>query len=902
MPKGCKYIYNNKTYTREEFMSLLAGGEYRNILASAEQPIKVKSSIVQNNSPVYFENLKKFASESSFPNKIEFKKAIQERFKSYVSELKKNYGKSFNPSVYDEKTKQYLSDALTSEAINAISEHPEAIGWYDEKTSAALDVMSVIHPEIATDEEARGAFILPLAVMSNGNLVDFNFELAEKQYAYYKKNGRFNPKGGFGLQQSGIKKSILLVNSLLDNGLSMSDINSFLTSKYRAGDLKVKVNGKNKNLASGELADQLVYGATILGPKIGNGFYMNLWGQFDQLTMDRWFMRTWGRLTGSLLKDDAKAVTKGKKRVSDALDAIKSDPKALAILKTVVPKLSGLSPADLAKIIEKASMDKKKRATLASNDKTNELRKAGNSLSKNISGEKEAPANGRERKFIRDVFDDVQSRLKNEQNIDISMADLQAVLWYPEKILYESFKGGQTFEEASEGYTSESAPDYFNAAKKLAIKLGKNETEINEALSRGRRSAERGVGTGDTGTSETIVGSNKEILGRITETIAQKKQATKKIKTKSRVSASPEQFSNNVAETIDRIKAATSEDGATLNIDGTVYEDGGLVVPAGSVNVSQKGVSAEGLYKFLKDNENNISSDIFKIGLYKFADRAEVSYDLNIVIPREHRDVALEFGKLAGQESLFDLDSYENIKTGSDGKNPINFTPEQLASIAEDLSNGELPDIEGMLKGTQAGSAVGGDIRSEWGGIKLGEVVSAEELPKIYDKMGAYADNSSNKFSGQYELTYVPVNTKVDKDTLVDDYDGDLEHMDRVNDMVTQLKRGEELPPVIYSGFFHDGQHRMAAHVELGRKKILAFKKVEAGQQSLVEDKFKQYEKGYNKVQAAEGGAKKRKANEELKNILADSPSAKYIIDNMSYIYKQLEDKGLASKNDQCPI
>lgn len=69
-----------------------------------------------------------------------------------------------------------------------------------------------------------------------------------------------------------------------------------------------------------------------------------------------------------------------------------------------------------------------------------------------------------------------------------------------------------------------------------------------------------------------------------------------------------------------------------------------------------------------------------------------------------------------------------------------------------------------------------------------------------------------------------------------------------------------------------------------------------------VEDKFKQYEKGYNKVQAAEGGAKKRKANEELKNILADSPSAKYIIDNMSYIYKQLEDKGLASKNDQCPI
>jgi hypothetical protein len=49
------------------------------------------------------------------------------------------------------------------------------------------------------------------------------------------------------------------------------------------------------------LANESVYGAIILGPKIGNGFYMNLWGKFDQLTMDRWFMRTWGRVTGTLI-------------------------------------------------------------------------------------------------------------------------------------------------------------------------------------------------------------------------------------------------------------------------------------------------------------------------------------------------------------------------------------------------------------------------------------------------------------------------------------------------------------------------------------------------------------------------------------------------------------------------
>ena len=60
MPKGCKYIYNNKTYTREEFMSLLAGGEYRNILASAEQPIKVKLS---RGSKEFVETTKQVANE-----------------------------------------------------------------------------------------------------------------------------------------------------------------------------------------------------------------------------------------------------------------------------------------------------------------------------------------------------------------------------------------------------------------------------------------------------------------------------------------------------------------------------------------------------------------------------------------------------------------------------------------------------------------------------------------------------------------------------------------------------------------------------------------------------------------------------------------------------------------------
>ena len=44
--------------------------------------------------------------------------------------------------------------------------------------------------------------------------------------------------------------------------------------------------------------DVQVYGSSLLGPKIGNGFWQNLNGNFNPLTIDLWMRRTWGRLTG----------------------------------------------------------------------------------------------------------------------------------------------------------------------------------------------------------------------------------------------------------------------------------------------------------------------------------------------------------------------------------------------------------------------------------------------------------------------------------------------------------------------------------------------------------------------------------------------------------------------------
>jgi hypothetical protein len=150
---------------------------------------------------------------------------------------------------------------------------------------------------------------------------------------------------------------------------------------------------------------------------------------------------------------------------------------------------------------------------------------------------------------------------------------------------------------------------------------------------------------------------------------------------------------------IDRIKGLEvegNEDGATFNLDGSTYTGGGLVVPAISFNTTQEELSKEAIEKFIEENQDKIGGSSVKVGLYKFKDSNQVSIDLNIVVKPEHQDIALAFGRFAGQESLFNLDTFENIPTGADGKNPKNFTSEEFRQISESLSVGEFPQFMSM--------------------------------------------------------------------------------------------------------------------------------------------------------------------------------------------------------------
>ena len=62
-----------------------------------------------------------------------------------------------------------------------------------------------------------------------------------------------------------------------------------------------------------------VLGSAVLGPKIGNGFFSNLNGYFSGLTMDRWLMRTWGRMTGTLIEVLPATVTKSRAKLATSI-------------------------------------------------------------------------------------------------------------------------------------------------------------------------------------------------------------------------------------------------------------------------------------------------------------------------------------------------------------------------------------------------------------------------------------------------------------------------------------------------------------------------------------------------------------------------------------------------------
>ena len=336
---------------------------------------------------------------------------------------------------YDDAALDTLSTRMADEAVAALKKEGNASDWYNSKITEMNNVLQKLHPELQSGTTEEGIFKAGLALTSNGATVDYNLKAAEHVYTVFKASGKF-PKdlksleaaiGGFGQEGPTLVKQFARANDMITE-MGADKFVEFLNTKFTVKEL-TQLGFK----LSGEAVNFETYGSAIFGPKIGGGFYQNLRGNFNPVTFDRWWMASWGRWTGQpLLKTTGKARTDQLNRFRAASGKKYKDPQtAIAAAKKVY-------------------------ATYRKNNfqPRTELNQSAQRLAEGATDKmREQPAGPSERTFMRNVTYATVEKLKS-MGYNLTPADLQATVWYPEKELHGFYGIG----------SGRSAPDDYAAA------------------------------------------------------------------------------------------------------------------------------------------------------------------------------------------------------------------------------------------------------------------------------------------------------------------------------------------------------------------------------------------------------------------------------------------------------
>lgn len=374
---------------------------------------------------------------------------------NYLAERSSRAGKL---DEMTEANSRALGDTIFEEASAALAKDADAVGWYDRKIDEAMGYLYEMHPELKDDAGLDSLFKSFIAVTSNGQDVRSNFKRANYLYENYKKTGKILTDSGWGGQnKDAINAGLKNLDDLISDLGGLNEARAFLMKSITVRDLNKFLAEKGINKLTGELADHTVLGAMIFGPKIGS-FYGNLNKLFDSVTMDRWFMRTINRIRGTLV-DAPKGVASQAKELASVGQG-KLPARVASQLKKLMkdfekPGFKGIKayPA-LQKFLKTTYREVEKRRF----KNRSELEKRAQRLHIYLKSVNEAPSNGSERAWIRTAMAHAQARLKAEKNIDISNADLQAVMWYWEKDLYQGLNVGNKRAERA---------DYADAAREL---------------------------------------------------------------------------------------------------------------------------------------------------------------------------------------------------------------------------------------------------------------------------------------------------------------------------------------------------------------------------------------------------------------------------------------------------
>lgn len=354
------------------------------------------------------------------------------------------YGK-IEPTDRSDEARDKIAQWMVAE-IEFELENPEnsGVGWYSEKFQNAIDVFATEFPELKDDQQARNTFTALIAITSDGQKVLGNFRMAEDIYRNFRETGKFTTSR-VTQRQANINNNLTIIQHLYDT-MGAETMHNYLMEEMTVGELKKIARENGIDFTTSYKVDVVMpRAALVLGPKLG-AFYANLMGAHGYLTMDRWWSRTFNRYRGTLLPrvtglTGAETDTKGRKiglaKFKEMIGKPNiSDDEALA--ETVAPWKSykdrgyknGTPIEKLANTIHKAAFDEIK----------------------------DVPFNASDRSFMLDTVDKAAEILAQKGN-EVSVADIQAILWYYEKKLYGELgtrqPEGISYEEAAQQVISD---------------------------------------------------------------------------------------------------------------------------------------------------------------------------------------------------------------------------------------------------------------------------------------------------------------------------------------------------------------------------------------------------------------------------------------------------------------
>ena len=360
-----------------------------------------------------------------------------------------------------------IARSMASEVIAAINRdgHANAQHWYSDSLRKAVKIAALIHPELSDDvkasslrragfassADARTVFFAALAITSQNMRIPDNLRAAREQYDFFVKHGAFNPKG-YGTKGMSIKANLEKFNHLVKifDG-SIAQTNRFLNTEFTMAEVTRAAAKVGLKINGGEMVDEPVYGSIVFGPKIGNGFFQNLSGNLKSLTLDLWATRTWGRWTGTLMKDSVSEEQVG--RFVSSLGADRLIAQALKregnwIELDEVPDLDNDDILEYARKVQRLWEGMRKALVAQSADNTKiSARKAeldwpnaAEAIVKTLGHPVDQPGTRSKRRWIRNVTNRaIEILAKNGYVLEV--AEVQALLWIPEKALYQVLGG-----------------------------------------------------------------------------------------------------------------------------------------------------------------------------------------------------------------------------------------------------------------------------------------------------------------------------------------------------------------------------------------------------------------------------------------------------------------------------